>query len=172
MATRYAGLRSAGSDAVLLTPSPVGVISDFVTAVLLLTFFRILYGIPLWFARSAILGIGVYVLFTLVFGVLFTLRSQQALGVRVEKSEVRFFYPYPAEAVVVPIGELSQPRLRETSLVSIVEFQDASIRFVPVFRFDAAGQARLRALFQALTTAKTKAFFTTPPPDLLALGND
>ena len=156
-ASRYSGLHSAGSDAVLLTPSPVGLIADFSTAVLMLTFFRVLYGIPLWFARPAIRRVGAYVLFTLVFGGLFALRTQQALGVRVEQGGVRVFYPYPTSSVVISIAELSVPRLRETSAVSIVEIPDTSVRFIPAFQFDTTGQARLHSLYHALVTAKTRA---------------
>lgn len=151
IASRYVGLRAAGLDAILLAPSPVGFIADFLAAVLILTFFRVLYGVPLWFARPAIRRVGTYVLFTLVFGALFTLRTQQAIGVRVEQGGVRVFYPYPATSIVIPTAELSQARLRETSAVSIVEIPDATVRFVPAFQFDSAGQARLRSLFHALT---------------------
>lgn len=157
LASRYSGLRAAGSDAILLTPSPVGLFADFLTAVLMLTFFRVLYGIPLWWVRPAIRRVGVYVLFTLVFGSLFTLRTQQALGMRVEREGVRVFYPYPAASVVMPMDERSRPRLRETPVVSIVEIPDTSVRFVPAFQFDATGQARLRALYLALTAATTHA---------------
>ena len=156
VASRYVGLRVASSDAVLLSPSAVGFIADFATAVLILTFFRVLYGIPLWFARPAIRRVGAYVLFTLAFGVLFTMRTQQAIGARVEQGGVRLYYPYPTASLFVPVGELSQPRLRETSLVSIVEFPDTSYHFVPTFRFDATGQARLRLLFHALTTVTNR----------------
>ena len=156
-ASRYVGLRAASSDAVLLAPSTIGFIADFATAVLMLTFFRVLYGIPLWFVRPAIRRVGVYVMFTLVFGALFTMRTQQALGASVEPGGVRFYYPFPSAAVFVPLGELSRPRLRETSRVSIVEYPDTSYRFVPAFQFDAAGQARLRLLYQALTTVTNRA---------------
>ena len=156
-ASRYVGLRAAGSEAVLLAPSAVGFLADFATAVLLLTFFRVLYGIPLLFVRPAIRRVGAYVLFTLVFGGIFTMRTQQALGARVEPGGVRLYYPYPSAAVFVPGRELSQPRLRETSLVSIVEYPETAYHFVPAFHFDAAGQARLRQLFQALTTVTNRA---------------
>jgi hypothetical protein len=146
-ASRYVGLRAASSDAVLLAPSTIGFIADFATAVLMLTFFRVLYGIPLWFVRPAIRRVGA----------LFTMRTQQALGASVEPGGVRFYYPFPSAAVFVPLGELSQPRLRETSRVSIVEYPDTSYRFVPAFQFDAAGQARLRLLYQALTTVTNRA---------------
>jgi hypothetical protein len=156
-ASRYVGLRAASSDAVLLSPSIVGFIADFATAILMLTFFRVLYGIPLWFASPAIRRVGVYVLFTLVFGGLFTTRIHQALGARVEQGGIRLYYPYPTASVLVPVGELSQPHLRETSLVSIVEYPDTSYHFVPVFQFDAAGQARLHLLFHALTDVTNRA---------------
>jgi hypothetical protein len=125
--------------------------ADFATAVLMLTFFRVLYGIPLWFAPPAVRRVGAYILFALVFGALFTTRTHQALGARVEPSGVRLYYPYPSATVLVPVGELSQPRWRETSLVSFVEYPDTPYHFVPAFQFDATGEARLRSLFDALT---------------------
>ena len=151
MLSRYVGFRTASSDAVLLTPSAIGFMADFATAVLMFTFFRILYGIPLWFARPVIRRVGTFVLFTLVFGALFTTRAHQALGARVEQGGVRLYYPYPSAEVFVPRSKISQPRLRETSLVSIVEFPDTTYRFIPAFQFDDTGQAKLRSLFQALT---------------------
>ena len=154
--SRYVGLRAASSDAVLLSPSAVGLIADFAVAVLALTFFRVLYGIPLWFARPAIRRFGAYILFTLVFGGLFAMRAQQALGARVERQGVRLYYPYPTASVFLPAGQFSPPCLRETSLVSIVEFPETSYRFVPVFLFDAIGQARLRSLFRELTTVTNR----------------
>ncbi len=156
-ASRYFGLRAASSDAVLLSPSTIGFIADFATAVLMLTFFRVLYAIPLWFAPPTIRRVGAYILFTLVFAGLFAMRTHQALGARVEQKGVRLYYPYPKASVFVPISEFSQPRLRETSLVSIVEFPDTSYRFVPVFLFDTTGQERLRLLFHEITTAANHA---------------
>jgi len=153
IASRYGGFHTAGSDAILLTPSPVGLIADFATAVLMLTFFRVLYGIPLWFVSPVLRRIGTYALFTLVFGGLFTLRTQQAIGARVEREGVRVFYPYPAASLVIPTAELSQTRMDETSAVSIIEIPLPAIRFIPAFQFDSIGQARLRSLFHALTTA-------------------
>jgi hypothetical protein len=152
MLSRYVGFRVASSDAVLLTPSVIGFMADFMTAVLVFTFFRVLYGIPLSFARPAIRRFGAFVLFTLVFGGLFATRAHQALGARVEQGGVRLYYPYPSAEVFIPRGEFSQPRLRETSLVSIIEFPDTTYRFIPAFQFDATGQAKLRLLFRAMTT--------------------
>jgi hypothetical protein len=124
--------------------------ADFLTAVLMLTVLRVLYSIPLWFVRPAISRVATYVLFTLVFGTLFTLRTQQALGARIEQGGTRIYYPYPTASVFIPTGAVSQAQLRETSAVSIVEIPDTAIRFIPAFRFDSTGQARLRSLFHAL----------------------
>lgn len=84
------------------------------------------------------------------------MRAQQALGARVDQQGVRLYYPYPTASVFIPAGPLSQPRLRETSLVSIVEYPETSYRFVPVFLFDATGQAKLRLLFRELTTVSNR----------------
>lgn len=155
--SRYVAFRSAGPDAILLTPSPVGLVADFLTAVLALTFFRVLYGIPLLLVRPSLRRIGAFVLFTLVFSGIFALRTQQAIGARVEPGAIRVIYPFPAASVVIPVKELLPPRLRETSAVKFIDIPETSVRFVPAFRFDTTGEARLRSLFNALTTATAPA---------------
>lgn len=155
-ASRYAGLQAAGADAILLTPSSVGLVADFFSAVVMLTFFRVLYGIPLWWVRPSIRRMGTYVLFTLVFGAVFTIRTQQALGARIEQRSLHFFYPFPKSPVVIPIGEISPPRWKEARWASSVGFPEPRVQFVPVFHFDSTGQARLHSLFDALNIATTR----------------
>ena len=154
-ASRYVGFRAAGPDAILLTPSTVGFIADFVTAVLVLTIFRVIYGIPLWFARPVVRRIGNFVLFTLILGMVFAFRTRHALGARIEQGGVRVFYSYPKASLLIPTAELLPPRWRETSVVSFVEIPDTAIDFIPAFKFDATGQERLRSLFDALSKTAT-----------------
>ena len=106
---------------------------------------------PLCFTRPAIRRFGSFVLFTLVFGVLFTLRAEQAIGARIEHPKLRIHYPYPTKDAVVPLATLPTPRLRETSSVTILEFPDTPYRFVPASHLGSDGQQRLHALFDAIT---------------------
>lgn len=156
-ASRYAGLRLAGPDAVLLSPTPLGLLGDFGTAVLMLTFFRVLYGIPLWFVRPLIRVIASHVLFTFIFGSLFFMQMAKAIGAEVEPGAIRVHYPYPRSSRLLPVRDLGDVRVHETSAVSAVEFPDASIKFTPVFHFDAAGQVRMRKLFDTLATVTSQA---------------
>ncbi len=155
--SRYLALRSAPSDAILLWASVPAVLVDFLTAVLMLTFFRVLYGFPLWFVRPRLRKIGTYVFFTLVFAVIFTLRTNQAIGVKFEPAGATIYFPYPSSPRFLPLRELQPAELRHTGAVQSLELIDNKITFAPAFNFDHPALANLHRIDQSLKELRAEA---------------
>ena len=125
---------------------------------MVLTLFRALYGFPFIFVRKPLARVGNYVLFTLVFGAIFTLRTGQALGVQRTGDKVKFFYPFPRMAHVASQKELARPEVKATSLTTTLrvpgETPSSAIAFVPAYNVDRQAKERLRAIAAALSDGK------------------
>jgi hypothetical protein len=129
----------------------IGLIIDFVVVVLLLTFVRLLYSIPLYFATPTLRRVGNYVIFTLVFAGIFSFRTEQCVGIKLSNDRVSFYFPFPQTARDELRTALPSPSISKTALVTILKLPDSSYKFVPVYNFDSEGLVALNKLDDALT---------------------
>jgi hypothetical protein len=145
-------------DVVFLPLGFLSVAADFAGTVLLLSFFRCLYAFPLLFVRPSLARAGNWLLFCLVFAFVLHQRESQAIGASVSATELTVYHPFHRTGDTFPLTQLSPVQIRQTALVSCLEFpkdgKEADIRFVPVFQFDGAGLRTLEILRQKIQAAQ------------------
>jgi hypothetical protein len=136
----------------------IGSIVDLIVAVLFLTFFRVLYGFAFIFVRQPLARIGNFVLFTLIFGTVFTLRTGQALGVEKIGNEVKVYFPFPKSPQVETRETLGMPEIKDEGLATVLRIRGetlgTTITFVPAYNVDRKSKERLRQIEAALKDAK------------------
>jgi hypothetical protein len=149
---RWITLRGLTSSQDYIIPITfVGVLTDFVFVVGLLTFARAFYSIPLYFVQPIIRRVGNYVIFGLVFAGIFSLRMEQCVGVQITENKVSFYFPFPQAALEENRTSLTEPFISKTALVTILKFPDTSYKLVPVYNFDSEGLAALHRLKETLS---------------------
>jgi hypothetical protein len=150
---RFITLRQAPADALIIPQFSITFYIDFLTTVLLLGIMRAFYAIPILFVRKSLGRALDYILFGLVFAVVFTGRTEKALGIAPENTaDIVVYHSRPQSNRILKKPEPGRFFIRKTSLVSLIDDTRGEIRFKPVFNFDTTGLAAVNRIYAELNS--------------------